>query len=129
MGFFSLTKSDRLLRRADFKRLSEDGKRVDSDYFVVLYSRNVVGKLRLGVTVSKRVGRAVVRNRIKRLVREHFRLHKALFNGGYDVNLIAKTGTSDLSSQQIKGALEAVVRDILDILKDCKHEAISAGTH
>ena len=126
MGTFSLTKSERLLRRADFEKLSEDGNRIDSDCFVILYSRNGLGKLRLGVTVSKRVGRAVTRNRVKRLVREHFRLRRALFSDSYDVNVIAKGVTSDLSSREIGGALEAIVRDML---RDCKHEAVSAGTH
>jgi len=82
--------------------------------------------LRLGITVSKRVGRAAIRNRVKRLVREHFRLHKDLFSDGYDVNVIAKGGASALSSRQISVALEAIVGDIL---RDCKHEAVSAGTH
>ena len=126
MGTFSLTGSERLLRRGDFKRLFEDGDRIESDYFVILYCRNDLGKLRLGVTVSKRVGGAVIRNRVKRLVREHFRLHKALFNESYDVNVIAKGGISDLPSQEIRGELEAIVRDIL---RDCKHEAVSSSAH
>lgn len=126
MGTFSLTKLERLLRRQDFEKLSRYGERVDGEHFIVVYAHNGLGKLRLGVTVSKRVGRAVTRNRVKRLVREYFRLHKVLFADSYDVKVIAKAGTSDLSSWQIKGALEAIVRDIL---RDCKHEAVSAGTH
>lgn len=114
------------MKRADFEKLSKDGNRIDSANFVILYSRNGFGKSRLGVTVSKRVGHAVTRNRIKRLVREHFRLRKALFSDSYDVNVIAKGGTSNLSSREIRGALEAIVRDML---RDCKHEAVSAGTH
>jgi ribonuclease P protein component len=123
---FSLRKSERILKPDDFGRLSKYANRIDSDYFVILYSPNGLGKFRLGLTVSRRVGRAVIRNRVKRLVREHFRLHKALFSDSYDVNVIAKGGTSDLSSWEIRGALEAIVRDIL---RDCKHEAVSAGTH
>jgi ribonuclease P protein component len=76
--------------------------------------------------VSKKVGRAVIRNRVKRQVREHFRQHKGLFSDSYDVNVIAKSGSPDLSSRQIREALDAIIRDIL---KDCKHEAVFAGTH
>ena len=126
MKAFSLTKSERLLRPRDFERLSKYGKRIDGDYFIILYSHNGLGKLRLGVTVSKRVGRAVIRNRVKRLVRERFRMHKVLFSESYDVNVIAKGGSADLSSRQIREALEAIVTNIL---RDCKHEAVSAGTH
>jgi len=114
------------LRRSDFEKLSKIGNRIDREYFIVMYSQNGLGKSRLGVTVSKRVGCAVVRNRVKRLVREYFRLHKPLFGYSYDVNVIAKRGTSHLSSRQIKRALEALVRDIL---RNCKHEAVFAGTH
>jgi hypothetical protein len=59
-------------------------------------------------------------------VREHFRQHKGLFSDSYDVNVIAKGGISDLAYGQVRGALDAIVRDIL---KDCKHEAVSSGTH
>jgi hypothetical protein len=59
-------------------------------------------------------------------VREHFRQRKGLFGDSYDVNVIAKGGTPDLSSRRIREALDAIVRDIL---RDCKHEAVLAGTH
>ncbi|MCK4390360.1 MAG: ribonuclease P protein component [Desulfobacterales bacterium] len=114
------------MKRGDFGELSRCGNRMDGDYFVILYSQNGLGRSRLGVTVSKKVGRAVIRNRVKRLVREYFRLHKTLFSNSYDVNIIAKGGASDLSSWQIRDALEAILRDIL---RDCKHEAISARAH
>jgi ribonuclease P protein component len=126
LGSFSLTKSERLLRRADFEKLSEGGNRIDSIYFVILYSQNGLGRLRLGITVGKRVGRAVIRNRVKRLVREHFRLRKALFSDSYDVNVIAKSGTSNLSSWEIRVAMEAIIQEML---RGCKHEAVSAGAH
>ena len=126
MGAFSLAKSERLLRRSDFETLSQHGNRMNGEYFIVLYSRNNLGKSRLGVTVSKRVGCAVIRNRVKRLAREYFRRHKTLLGYSYDVNVIAKRGASHLSSRQTQRALEAIVRDIL---RDCNHEAVFARTH
>ena len=121
-----MKKGERLLKRTDFERLSKDGNRIDSDYFVILYRRNSLGNLRLEVTAGRKVGRAVIRIRVKRSVREHFRQHKGLFSDSYDVNVIAKGGISGLSSQGIRAALDAIVRDIL---RDCKHEAVLAGTH
>jgi len=123
---FSFKKGERLLRRADFERLAKTGNRINGEYFIILFARNGLGKLRLGITVSKRVGRAVIRNRLKRLVREYFRQHKGLFGDSYDVNVIAKSGIPGLSSRRITEALDAIVRDIL---RDCTHEAIIAGTH
>ena len=126
MGAFSFPRGQRLLKPGDFKRLFKEGKRIDSDHFVVLYARNGLCRSRLGVTVSKRVGRAVTRNRVKRLVREHFRHHKAVLKNSYDVNVIAKVGSSALSSRQVRGALDAMVHDMLG---NCRDEAFSAGTH
>ena len=126
MRTFSLGKEERLPRPRDFRGLINRGNRIDSDCFVVHYAPNGLERSRLGVTAGKRVGRAVVRNRVKRQVREHFRQHKGLFSDSYDVNVIAKSGVSDLSSGRIREALDAIIRDIL---KDCKHEAVSAGAH
>ena len=126
MGAFSFPRGQRLLKPKDFKRLFKDGKRFDSDYFVVLYARNGLNRSRLGLTVSKRVGRAVTRNRVKRLVREHFRHHKAVLSNSYDVNVIARVGSSALSSRQVREALDAIVHDMLG---NCRDEAIPVGTH
>jgi len=116
----------RLLKRADFQRLSKSGRIVYRDHFVVTCCRNSLGNPRLGVTVSKRVGCAVIRNRIKRLVREYFRLNKALFDEAYDMNVIARSGAASLSSQEINQTLESILREMS---KDNKYEAIATGTH
>jgi len=126
LSAFSLTKARRLLRRADFERLSKYGRTIHRDHFVVIYCRNSLGNLRFGVTVSKRVGCAVIRNRIKRLVREYFRLNKALFDEAYDMNVIARSGAASLSSQEINQTLESILREMS---KDSKYEAIATGTH
>ena len=126
MSAFSLTKAVRLLRRADFQRLSKYGRTVHRDHFVVTCCRNSLGNPRLGVTVSKKVGCAVVRNRIKRLVREYFRLNKAQFDKAYDMNVIARSGAARLSSQEINQTLASVFREMS---KDNKYEAVATGTH
>lgn len=126
MGAFSFPRGQRLLKTKDFRRLFQDGKSFHSGNFIVLYAPNGLGRSRLGVTVSKRVGRAVTRNRVKRMVREHFRHQKAVLTDTYDVNVIAKNSASQLSSQEIREALNAIVRDMLG---NCKDEAVSACAH
>ncbi|MDY6953492.1 MAG: ribonuclease P protein component, partial [Thermodesulfobacteriota bacterium] len=123
---FSLKKAERILKRDDFKRLFQCGKKIHRDHFVVYYCRNSLGILRMGVTVSKRVGRAVIRNRIKRLVRESFRLNKALCDHACDMNIIAKTGAAELSFQETDQALGNIFKEIS---KDCKHEASALVPH
>lgn len=56
---------------------------------------------RLGITVSRRVGNAVVRNRLKRVVREAFRHSGALFDAGLDVVVIARPSAARLGSPQV----------------------------
>lgn len=66
--------------------------------------------MRLGITVSKKVGPAVTRNRVKRLVREAFRVRKALFGEGLDVVFIAKKSASDATYDQVASDVERIAR-------------------
>lgn len=66
-------KSARLLKRADFLRLTSAQNKKSCKGFLVVWEANGLSNVRLGITVSKKVGCAVVRNRIKRYVREFFR--------------------------------------------------------
>ena len=78
------------MRRADFVAASEQGERRSTRYFIVLLrDRKDGGPTRLGITVTRKVGGAVRRNRIKRLAREWFRQRDREF-GSCDLVLIAK---------------------------------------
>ncbi len=78
------------MRRADFVRASQRGRKLVTRYFLVLvHDRGDRGRTRLGVTVTRRVGKAVRRNRIKRLVREWFQ-RSGQELGPCDLNVIAK---------------------------------------
>jgi ribonuclease P protein component len=62
-------------------------------------------RTRLGVTVTKRVGNAATRNRIKRWSREFFRTNKHKIAGNWDMNIIAKKEAADLTSGQTFSSL------------------------
>lgn len=63
----------RIVRRSDYLSIYEKGRRVESRSFVLFALRNDLEHPRLGITVSRKVGSAVIRNRVKRLLREVFR--------------------------------------------------------
>jgi len=63
----------RLRRGSEFRRVLEKGVRMPGPMFLLVAAENTVGHDRLGMTVSRRVGGAVLRNRARRLIRESFR--------------------------------------------------------
>ena len=111
MGFFSYPKEKRLLNRADFVNLNRSGQRLHSKHLTVILKQNGLGITRLGVTVTKKTGNAVKRNRLKRLIREFFRLNKSLFPQGYDIVVAAKKDASCLDLKKIKYELGEIIFD------------------
>jgi len=74
----------------EFHRAYKKGGHKGGRFLVVYAVRNNRGKSRLGITVGKKFGNSVQRNRFKRLVRESFRSVKGLINGSYDIIVTAK---------------------------------------
>ncbi|MBX7191760.1 MAG: ribonuclease P protein component [Sandaracinaceae bacterium] len=98
----TLRPADRLKRREDFRRVQETGRKHHSPHFlVVVLVRDDQGPARIGITVTKKVGNAVQRNRVKRLVREVFRRERARFPEGCDVVFIAKNGAPALGYAEV----------------------------
>lgn len=109
---FSLTKADRILKRRDFIALSQTGRRIQNEHFIALFFPNSCGRSRIGITVTKKVGSAVKRNKIKRLVREYFRLNRHDLSGNWDINLIAKRQIADFSSERVHRSLKNLFEHI-----------------
>ncbi|MDH3601658.1 MAG: ribonuclease P protein component [Candidatus Tectomicrobia bacterium] len=96
MGDQRLAPSERLRHRRDFERVFQHGKKQVSAAFVLyMLPTSNVGS-RLGMAVSKRVGAAVVRNRVKRYTREFFRRHKDQFDPPCDVVVVARHKAADI---------------------------------
>lgn len=91
-------------RRSEYLRAQESGRRVHTDSFVLLVHGSD-GTRQLGITVTKRVGVAVVRNRIKRLVRETFRLDREVFPEACQVVVIARPNAATLDLAAVRAEL------------------------
>lgn len=109
-----LRSGDRLRRPQEFRRLSAAGRRRSGPNFVVLSAareRDEGGQgCRLGLTVSRKVGGAVVRNRVKRRVREWFRNTRGSIGEGIDFVVIARAGAAGLAYRALTDELDGLVR-------------------
>jgi ribonuclease P protein component len=88
---YGFPKEYRLLKRFEFRRVENAGKRKRLDHVVVVFAENSGEYPRLGLVVSRRIGNAVIRNRVKRIIREFFRYHRLTLNP-VDIVVIARKG-------------------------------------
>ena len=105
---FSFRKADRILKRREFLELSKFGRRIQNEHFIAYFSPGQYNRSRLGVTVTKKVGKAVTRNKIKRFVREFFRLKRHSLSGNWDVNIIAKWQSANISAEKAYRSLQNI---------------------
>ncbi len=84
-----------------FRRLYSSAAHANA--FLVLYARkNHTPANRVGITVGKKLGHAVVRNRVRRRLREVYRLNEELFLPGYDIVVVARSRAVDASFSQLR---------------------------
>jgi len=82
---YSFPKNFRLLRRNEFRRVYQEGRRRSAPLCTVFFRSNGLDQSRLGLTLPGAVGNAVLRNRVKRRVREVFRLNRGSIPAGWDI--------------------------------------------
>lgn len=107
-----MRRSLRLRANADFQRVRQDGRSVANPFLVLLQRRNPDGKSRFGFAVGKKIGGAVVRNKVKRRLREHMRLmwQEGQIRPGGDVVVIARDKASGASYATLSRALDDVLK-------------------
>ena len=99
----------RVRKRAEFLNLQLEHRGKKSRHFIVILAPGSQPDCRLGVTVSRKIGNAVRRNRVKRLVREFFRLHRSELQPAHDLLVIARAGAEKLSFKDVESELASTL--------------------
>ena len=97
--------TDSLKSNQDFGNVYKSGRSYANKYLVIYTLKNNSDRNRLGISVSKKVGNSVIRHRLKRLIKESYRLHEKVFNSGLDIVVIARKGSDACDYAGIESAL------------------------
>lgn len=105
-----MEKEYRIKKNSDFQRIYKSGNSVANRQFVIYtYNNKDIEHFRLGISVSKKLGNAVLRNKIKRAIRENFKIHKQDIIAK-DIIVIARQPAKDMTTLQIQSSLEHVLK-------------------
>ncbi|MBZ5515249.1 MAG: ribonuclease P protein component [Acidobacteriia bacterium] len=96
-------KEARLLSRREFRRVYDEGQRRSGRLGAVFYRPNGLPLTRLGITAPARLGSAVLRNRVKRRLREAFRLNRVAIPAGWDIVLNPREAVAEVSFPALVG--------------------------
>jgi ribonuclease P protein component len=108
-GRLDFPREARLVRRGDFDAVYRAGKRRSNSHFTVFLRANQMPQSRFGFSIKKALGGAVVRNRIRRRVREIVRCHRLEIPAGWDIVIHPKSNVS-------KAEFAALAADLLRLM-------------
>ena len=112
-----------LKKDSDFRKVYQRGKSLADRNLVIYTMKNKSDKSRIGISISKKVGKAHERNRIRRCIKEAYRLNiddKVL--GGYDLVFIARINAADKDYRELERSLKYICKKANIIKKDGKKQ-------
>ncbi len=92
-------------KNEDFRKVYQKKKSMANRLLVIYILENKYGYNRTGFTVSKKIGKSVIRNRVKRLLRESYRLNEKRILPGYDIIFVARDMASKATYKEIESAM------------------------
>lgn len=110
MKLYGLPKTHLLKKNREFDRVYRLGKRCKGNGFSVIYLQSEQKDSRLGISVQRKTGNAVRRNRIKRIIREVFRLHRSLFPSSADIVITVRQSFSAENTAEFYTMVSAALR-------------------
>jgi ribonuclease P protein component len=103
-----------LTRSADFDRVFRSGRsHAGRELVLYVFPRGEDGSARLGLSVSRKVGGAVERNRVKRLLREAFAVESARLPAGTDAVIVARPGARSLAEREGLAGIQRALGDLI----------------
>lgn len=112
--------TDTIKKNYEFRRLYNRGKNKVSPYLALYAIEKKQGPRRLGITVSTKVGCAVIRNRVRRRIREAFRLNEAKFADSVDIIVVARVRAGLATYAQIEKSLLSLAEELGILVGDEK---------
>lgn len=109
-----------LKKNYQFRYVYNRGKSIANKHLVMYVVKNGKNANRLGISVSKKVGKSVIRSRVTRLIRESYRLLENNIRLGFDIVVIARVNAKDVSYNDINGSLNHLLKKhgLIEIKRD-----------
>ncbi len=100
----------RLKSNRDFRNVYDKGKSFANRYLVIFFVKNNLDNNRVGVSVTKKLGNSVVRNKIRRRIKESYRLNCDKVRQGYDIVFLSRVNAKNTNYKEIESALLHLIK-------------------
>ncbi len=105
-----MEKKLKLKSNRDFRKTYDKGKSFANKYLVIFFIKNGLESNRIGVAVTKKLGRSVVRNKVRRRIREAYRLNNHKVRQGYDIVFLSRVGAKEVGYKELESAVLHLLR-------------------
>lgn len=107
-----MKKTTPIRKNYEFLRIYKKGKFFAGRYLVIYALKNYSGMNRLGITVNKKVGKSVKRNRAKRLIRESYRFYEDFIPDGLDIIFVARSVENEYGLAEIRREMKFLMKKL-----------------